>query len=129
MYESAWKLLIFIDTVFPPPSQSCPVCLNQLSEPSDLDHVVPPVQIPYARPISVCRLKKCNHMLHHSCLISVKRHAKVVPVCAWSEVCLWSEVCICVCVCANVPMLYCVCVCVCVCVHMCVCVYSGGKKF
>ncbi|KAL5477801.1 hypothetical protein EMCRGX_G024647 [Ephydatia muelleri] len=70
------QYIAVVPTLKPGEDDSCPVCLNQLSEPSDLDHVVPLVQIPYARPISVCRLKKCNHMLHCSCLISVKRHAK-----------------------------------------------------
>eukprot|EP00731_Ephydatia_muelleri_P023218 Em0015g801a len=70
------QYIAVVPTLKPGEDDSCPVCLNQLSEPSDLDHVVPLVQIPYARPISVCLLKKCNHMLHRSCLISVKRHAK-----------------------------------------------------
>ena len=59
-------------TYTPTHTQPCPICMNQLSEQSgfedeELHEPMPPV--PYAPPLDVYKLKKCEHMMHRACLL------------------------------------------------------------
>ena len=61
--------------------QPCPICMNNLSEPSGFGDDSPLSNTQPPPPLNVYKLRKCAHRLHYHCLVMyLKNSAKVISI-------------------------------------------------